>query len=474
MQNSEKFIVDYLKEKYPELDVRPGTGLRDVLIRPFVGILNRIREDIEELKTNANLLNYSVVDSAVFDRLASNWFITRDTGRKSRGIVRVFLDQPEDVEISEGHRFIYGSERLVFLATDVFFFPKEDLKKVSGLDEWYFDVNLEAVEEGEQYNIQPGEFVEYDPISVHVVRAECVESFASGKNIEDNAALYERLKKAITVRNLINQLSIDTVLREKKEFLVKDLYVAGFGSPEMWRDYISGDLGSFHIGNMTDIYVKMPVITRTKTYTVNNAQRIYFHDEDIPIYRIVALNGSAVNLPPLSFETDYLVRFSKKESPYIQTNLSTGTEVEVRFDTIDIDVIDNYINNSDHRVTTASLMVRGLAPVYVSCDVRYKLRQGTAPIDEGVILENIRQYINSLSIGNAPEVSDIDMLVRNLYGEIDRVVLPLTLQGVLFDFDGNRIEFSSQDVLKVTENLSQSLSQRTVTYIADNITIGVQ
>lgn len=474
MQNSEKFIVDYLKEKFPELDVRPGTGLRDVLIRPFVGILDRIREDIDELKTNANLLNYNNIDTVVFDRLASNWFITRDTGQKSRGIVRVFFDQPEDVEISEGHRFVYGSERLVFLATDVFFSPKEDLEKVSGVDEWYFDVNLEAIEEGEQYNIQPGEFVEYDPISVHAVRAECVESFASGKNVEDNAALYERLKKAITVRNLINPLSIDTVLRDEKEFLIKDLYVAGFGSPEMWRDYISGDLGSFHIGNMTDIYVKLSVVTRTKVYVVNSEQKIFFDDEDIPIYRIVTFNGSASDLPPLSFETDYLVRFSKKEVPYIQTALSPGAEVEVGFDTVDIDVIDNYINSSDHRVTTASLMVRGLAPVYVSCEVKYKLKQGTAPIDEGVIIENVRQYINGLAIGNAPEVSDIDMSVRSLFGEIDRVVMPLTLYGVLYDFDGNRTKFSSQDVLKVTEDLSRSLSQRTVVYIADDITVSVQ
>lgn len=471
MQNSEKFIVDYLKEKIPDLDVRSGTGVRDVLVRPFVGILNRILEDIDELKVNSNLLNHEVVDPDVFDRLVSNWFVARDTGRKSRGVVRVFLNQPEDVEISEGHRFVYGSDRLVFLATDVFFFPKEHLNKVLGVDEWYFDVNLEAVEEGLQYNIDPGEFVEYDPISVHVVRAECVESFVNGINIEDNAALYERLKKAITVRNLINPLSIETVLREGKEFFVRDLYVAGFGSPEMWRDYISGDLGSFHIGNMTDIYVKMQVVTRTKKYTVGSDQKIVFDAEDVPIYRIVEFNGSPSNLPVLSFSSDYLFRFSKREGPFIQTALSAGTEINVKFDTVDIDVIDNYINNSEHRVTTASLMVRGLAPVYVSCDVRYKQRQGTAPIDEGVIIEKIRQYINGLSIGNAPEVSDIDMLVRNLYNEIDRVVLPLTLNGVLYDFAGNRTSFSSQDALTVAEDLSHSLSQRTVVYIADMVTV---
>jgi uncharacterized phage protein gp47/JayE len=472
MQDSEKFIVDYLKEKFPALDVRPGTGLRDVLVRPLVGILDRLREDIAELRDNSDLMNYAVMDPVVLDKRASNWFLTRERGQKAAGYVRIYMDKQIDIEISEGHRFVYGGDELVFTAVDTFYFAASSLTKVPSANEWYCNVNVASIEEGAKYNIDPGEFADYDPININVVRVQCVESFTSGKDIEDNTAFYERLRNAVTVRNLINPLSIDTVLREKKDFLIKDLYVAGFGSPEMWRDYITGDLGSFHIGNKTDIYVKMPILNRTKTYVVDSNARIVFDIEDVPIYRLTSFNGSALNMPSISAETDFLLRFSKDEEPYIQSALAPGVQVEVSFDTIDIDTIDNYIRNSDNRVTTASLLVRGLAPIYVSFDIRYKLKPGVAPIDESIILEAARNYINEIPIGGAPEASDIDAGVRGMYGEIDRVVLPLTLNGKLTDFEGSAVNISSQDALVITENLQKSLSKNTVVYIADQITIG--
>ena len=78
-----------------------------------------------------------------------------------------------------------------------------------------------------------------------------------------------------------------------------------------------------------------------------------------------------------------------------------------------------------------------------------------------------------MRIGVVPEVSDIDAGVRGMYGEIDRVVLPLMLSGKLTDFEGNVVNISSQDALVITENLQKGLSENTVMYIADQITIGI-
>lgn len=469
--NAEKFVVDFLKEKYPDLDTRPGTGVRDVLVRPFVGIIDRLLSDIDELKTNSDLLNYKTLDPDVLDKRASNWFINRDVGGKSTGFARVVLDKQVDVEISEGHKFVYGEEKFVFLATDTLSILAADLTAGQASGEWYFDVNLEAVEEGDQYNVAPGQFVEFDPISTAVIRVESVESFVSGKDIEDNASLYARLSEAITVRNLINDRSIKTVLMERKDFSIKDVYVAGFGSPEQWRDYKAGDLGSFHIGNATDIYIKKTVIIKTKTYTVDANQKVVFNAEDLPIYRLKSFNGSTTGLPAISFTTDYLSRFSKDEAPFIQTALAQGTQVEVVFDTIDIAAPDAFVRTSEDRVVTASLLVRGLAPVYVSFDLQYKLKSGVSPIDEAALLSALRDYINNLTIGDAPEVSDIGFLARTNYADIDRIVMPLTLNGKLFDFTNTETDFSSQDILEVTEDTANSLSQRTVIYIADVITV---
>lgn len=470
-QDAEKFILDLLKEKHPDLDTRPGTGIRDTLIRPFVGIIDRLLSDIEELRNNSDLQNHKTLDPVVLDKRASNWFIERDTGGKSTGFARVFLSQQDDIEIREGHKFVYGADKLIFLATDTTTVLADSLTVGQITGEWYFDVNLESVEEGSQYNIEPGQFIEFDPINPSVLRVESIETFVNGKDVEDNVAFYNRLKEGITVRNLINEKSIKTVLMERKDFSIKDVYVAGFGSPEQWRDYITGSLGSFHIGNMTDIYIKKDIITKTKTYTVDVNQKVVFDAADLPIYRIKSFNGSTAGLPVLSFNTDYLSRFGKDEDPYIQTVLAQGTTVEVVFDTIDMDAVDTFVRKSDERVTTASILTRGLAPVYVSFDLQYTLKDGAAPIDEAALLSAVKGHINDLKIGSALEVSDIGFLARTQFDDIDRIVMPLTLNGKLFDFTNTETNFSSQDALVVAEDTAKSLSQRTVIYIADAVTV---
>ena len=51
--------------------------------------------------------------------------------------------------------------------------------------------------------------------------------------------------------------------------------------------------------------------------------------------------------------------------------------------------------------------------------------------------------------------------------------MPLTLNGKLFDFTNAETNFTSQDALEVPEDTAKSLSQRTVIYIADVITVAL-
>lgn len=468
MQNTEKFIVDYLKESHPALDVRPGTGIRDLLITPFLGIIDRIRTDIDELRSNSDLTNYRQLDPAIMDLRASNWFVKRQTGSKATGTMRIFLTKKIALTILEGHRFFYGN--LVFKATNNNIFRSDDLTVSSDL--WYCDVTVEAIEEGVKYNIQAGELTRYEPISPYVDSVKCVYALGGGSDIEGNGEFYARIKQAITIRNLVSPVSIETTL--KQETRVRDVYVAGFGSREMRRDIIVNANGSLHIGGMVDIYVKKTTLVRVKTFTVDVDKKIIFGPDDVPVYRItqykvLPTNPPGTGLPALLFSNGtFLNRFSRSEGSYIQTDLDEGTEVDIAWETMDIKPVDLYCTSGDNRVVGSNVLVRGMAPVYVNINFDYKLLPKET-IDLDTLRSLVVLYINNLPRGTEIEISDLDILIRANFPEIDSIIMPVTIHGELHTFDNTIVNIESQNSLTITEDVSKCLSKNTIVYIAGSI-----
>ena len=58
---NEEFIIDVLSGSYPNLDLRKGTALRDLLIRPYSYLFDLSKVEIEKLK-NVLTLDKSIVD----------------------------------------------------------------------------------------------------------------------------------------------------------------------------------------------------------------------------------------------------------------------------------------------------------------------------------------------------------------------------------------------------------------------------
>lgn len=495
MQDPEQFIISVLKETFPDLDTRPGTGIRDTLIRPLTGVVGRLLHNIEELDKNSDLTNYKKMAPDIMDQRVSNWFVGRKTGQKSGGIVRITMDEPVAITINEGHRFTHGSNGLTFRSIVNVALDQNDsryIKVVNGSSTvWQLNVPVEAIEPGLRYNVEPNVFVDFDFIDSHVVLVENIEPFTNGVDPENNIALFERLRNAITVRNLINPRSVKTLMLNNETLNIQDLVVAGMGSPEQQRDVISVLSGeTFHIGGRADVYVKTPVVTRVKKRKVfsEGILKIVFDNEDIPVYRIRSIEYdtdkkiSPDEIPAVETTTDHLLRFSKRENPFIRVNLPAGTVVNVTFDTADITAATAF-TESDERVIVADVMARAPALVYVYMDVRYRLNSGSEPIDEAKLRSDISSYIDNLELGKSPEVSDIDLLAREAFDQIDRIVLPVTMFGALVNFTNKYHDkqsnelfpghtlITSQDKLSVEEDVLHSLSVRTVTYKTGRITV---
>lgn len=259
---AERFLATYLQEKHPDADFSEGTAMRDLVVGAMASLFAFLRKEVETVKNHQSILRLASsppspdVDEAV-EALLSNWFLTKKPGQRARVTATLHFSAPTDVVLEPTTRF--------FKAGGIAFVPdipstsvvsKNDLRiqvSETGETTYALGVSLVALDEGDAGNIPPGRFQRADTFNPFFVFAENATEGVDGRGEETTQEILARAPNAITVRNLVNQRSISTVLDER--FPVREVLTLGFGQPEMKRDLV--DAGTMHIGGHTDTYVAL-------------------------------------------------------------------------------------------------------------------------------------------------------------------------------------------------------------------------
>lgn len=234
---AELLALQIIQAQYPDLDLREGTGLRDLLLRPSAMMLAVVRLGLDyyfSQNTISGISNTTPTD--IVDSILSNWFMTRNLG--TRAVISA--------------RLYFARQKIVSLTTDIYFstdnvskfFPQQAstfqpsaLTYDSYQNEYYIDVNLVAQSEGTQYNIGSGSllyFSNFDPYFLHAEINYLVDSSVAS---ETNTQFINRAQNAISTRNLINNPSISANLQSNFNYL-NQIVSIGMGDPEMIRDQI--------------------------------------------------------------------------------------------------------------------------------------------------------------------------------------------------------------------------------------------
>lgn len=234
---AELLALQIIQAQYPDLDLREGTGLRDLLLRPSAMMLALCRLGLDYYfaqNTIQGVDNNTPTD--IVDNILSNWFITRNLG--TRAVISA--------------RLYFARQKTVTLTTDIFFspdnvnlyYPQAAVTYSSGSltydsyqNEYYVDVNLQAAAEGTAYNIGSGSllyFSNFDPYFLHAEINYLVDSSVAS---ETNTQFVTRAETAISTRNLINDPSITSNLQSNFNYL-NQIVSIGMGDAEMIRDQI--------------------------------------------------------------------------------------------------------------------------------------------------------------------------------------------------------------------------------------------
>lgn len=272
--DAEDFLVEYLSESIPEASFERGSALRDFAVSAFVLVYAYLRGEAQGIRVRQSVQSITEeIDKGTpdleesLDQVLSNWFISRRSGDKSRMTAQAHFSKKENITIGTATAFWRDISHAFYLdiATDPYvisstsLFPNFDSR--GNLIDYVVDIPLIAGSTGDEYVFSPGRFARIVTVTGNIPNLTYVEhqvaSTAAVDN-EDSTTLLARSQTAIAVRNLINNRSVDTTLKESFSDITSTLTI-GMGETEMQRD-LRTELGShikLHIGGKYDTFVEM-------------------------------------------------------------------------------------------------------------------------------------------------------------------------------------------------------------------------
>lgn len=269
---AELLAKQILEAKFPDLDLREGTAIRDLTLRPSAFLLALCKRGFDFYFSQNTLSGISDTSSSdIVDGLLGNLFLTRNLGTQAVINARLYFAREKSVTLTSSIGFSTDGSLFFFpvLSTT---YPVEAMQYDSYENEWYVDVDLIAAEKGESYNISSGSLLYFTNFDPFFLRAEINYLAQSSTAPETNTEFINRAESAISTRNLINIPSIDNKIRQDFNDIQRVVTI-GSGTPEMYRDQVevTGFLGTTRTGtfmSFTDSNTTFTIVLTNHNFVV--------------------------------------------------------------------------------------------------------------------------------------------------------------------------------------------------------------
>jgi hypothetical protein len=276
---AELLLSQVLTASDPTLDIRTGTAIRDLAIRPNATLLAVINKALVYYWSQNSLSNVDNNTPTIFvDKILQNFFMTRFQGSKATINVNLYFAKRVDVSIQTSTFFSTNGTTKFFPVVDTTF-SKDQLIFDSYLNKFYISVDLEAESVGEEYNIVTGSLLYFSNFNSYFLNAEINYLVSSSQVAETNLQFVGRTRESLSTRNLVNSPSIKSNLKEAFPTLT-EIFTVGMGDVEMIRDLtrvIPQEVGYpiwVHLGGCTDIYIKTPVVSSLSQFTTDSLGKL--------------------------------------------------------------------------------------------------------------------------------------------------------------------------------------------------------
>lgn len=484
-------LVDLIRTKYPKLDLRRGTVLRDLLVNAdgTVGALFSAQAD--EQRNCASLLRLQErseageeIDADDVNRILSNFNMSSTTGSRATGIVRVFVSAARTYSVSSGFTFrtLDGIEFSATTDVEAAESPSSGQTTLyQGASNWWFLVPVECSEIGAAGNLAQGTALDPQSGLFGFVSASAYKTFSGGSDVEALSSTISRIRSSLSLRGLTNRYAVEAELRDRfdsGEHPIVAVSVCGYGNEAQRRD--KHNAFGVAVGGRSDVYVRNFTELPTVALTLSGARQ----DDGSYLVDVPAslAPGMCCVHRVSNPESDALASFEHSEEWYADGvdgtwhDIDASKDAHETFNTVYRGVrisvsgtgleddesvfrvelvalpqatdLQDYVDAEQVRNTGSDFLVRG--PVVVQVSVLAVVRhEYSVPFDADAAVTRICEYVNTSGFVGRLTRSEIASILRNLGAKsVDLFNENQMLYGYGYDAYGNRFELSG-DALDV-------------------------
>lgn len=521
--NYESQMISLIRESRPELDLRVGTAIRDILVRTSAQSSGVMSKDIDDLRATMSFKlleeNPDLATDAVVESLASNYGVVRREGVSASGYAAIYFLRDEEVIIPSGYRLRRGSYE--YETTQLW--KIRSAPSASNELPLYTDENgvpfaiipMSAIDSGSATNVQAGETMELLDNTVLLVNsAESYSDISGGRDQETVEELLQRISEALSHRELTSQAAIS--VRLKNEYpVVDDVIVTGFGDEEQLRD--KHNVFGVAIGSRIDAWVKtfteperMTLIKRATKVSDGAYTFTLTPDEVGVIYKIAAVtspesiitadgsnrptvgsypfteqrnlyNSSGISHdissdPDLAIIETAYTRWQSTTVTVTDVGAVGGTEpypaeLDLRVDVYvapQIDTIQAYLDDADNRNKEADILVRGAIPAFVELSIPI-YRKSSAVLDLDAMRTAVTDYVNDKNLGDDLTLSQLASVLHQYdilkVGTTDEdLIMTATIRAA----DGSELTLSGSELrIQDVRDAQKQVTADTTVFVAD-------
>ena len=290
LRESEQLLIDMLRTKYPHLDLRLGTALRDLLVVPDAIVHAWFSKQADEQRAVSSLQELLAradageeIDTDDVNRVLSNFNLSGTAGTSASGVVRIVVSSARTYTVVAGDRF-ETIDGLVFEASSTVTAEETpiagEVKLFKGTANWYFFVPVSCTTVGTAGNITRGTVLGSVNSFAGFVSATAYGDFSGGADVENLHALVSRIPAALSTRGLLTETAAEAVLRDRFDTTdnpIVAVSTVGYGNDAQLRD--KHNPFGIGVGGRVDVYVRNftapNVVSVTKTCTLDSATGDY-------------------------------------------------------------------------------------------------------------------------------------------------------------------------------------------------------
>lgn len=421
---AEQVAIDVVNTNSPSVMTKTGSVIRELVIRPLSYLFAWSSSNIANLQEKSSveyLLTSQATDNPLADQVASNYFVTRNTGTRSRGIITLTLNTGV-TRIAQGSTFQAGDQKLI---TDdqIIVTSTEMTDVIEGVtyvksiplgNAYLANIPVVATAVG-KIEVPVGTPVDVEFINGVVLDAELTSAVTGGSDTETDASMMQR------ARYNTAESGIGSYFGLKKKFSKAPVTVLGLSvvageDTQMFRARYNNV--NVNPGGFVDTYLKTQVqpsttsviVTATKGSDGRYSARLT-GDTCSGFYRIVSVVAGGEYVDSFSVEFGTSNSMSNAEGSRLSVDQTatvtfTSTAAEATLETSimveympGISQLQEYIDSDNERFIGQDIKVKAAVPVVVSFDCAARSQEELSEADVALLKQAIVDYVNTIEVG---------------------------------------------------------------------------